>query len=154
MSSICLCVTEGKDKNETLFYRLANIVKAHGRGVVFSIDWSEPIVDMLKDKYIVASISDCPNLSNCEMLLLPDGEYYNGYTNRLMFRERMKVLQDIADLLIECNRCVEFYIGHSGTNPDEFSDVIVKRSNLTEYLTTTVGKEGTEDARHIVIVSK
>lgn len=68
MSSICLCMTEIKDENERAFCqsKMEKIAKAHGRGIAFSIDWSEPIVEHFEGSRMIVSLSDRPDYGNCE----------------------------------------------------------------------------------------
>lgn len=154
MSLICLCIADIKEKEEIVFYSqsLTKLADYYKRGIEFSVDWSEPIVDYVKDNYFIINLLDYPNSNNCEMLLLPDGWYHNGYTNDLVFKERMRFLQDIANMLIEGNYRVEFYIGCSGMKTEEFLDVEVKCQHLIDYLEETVGSEGAEEGIHIIVV--
>lgn len=155
MSLFCLCIVNDViKKNDIIFYSrcLKSLAGHHKRGIKFFVDWSEPIISHIPKDSFVINIVDSPKSDNCEMFLLPDGWYHNGYTNSLAFKERMKFLQDISDIFINGNHSVEFYLGLSGTRPEEFFDVTLKKGNLTDYLNETVGVDGAEDGLHISIV--
>jgi len=152
MSLICLCATDMLNQFEFLFYkqRLTQIAESYEYGIAFSVKWDEPLVRLLSDSYVF-SLSDSMKKDNCERLLLPDGWYFGDYTNITPFRNRMRFLKDIADMLIFYNHKAEFYIGLSGSYPSEFSNSVVKLQNLLDYLTATVGCSGAEKGFHISV---
>lgn len=152
MSSFCLCVTNIQEKMK-MFYeqRLCNIAQHHKRGIVFSIDWFEPTVSLRGKNSFFANLLDSPVSDNCEMLLLPDGWYYNGSTNVLGFRRRMEFLQDIANELVAENGFVEFYIGCSGTELQEYRSILIKNENLIDCLEMLFGVSGIDEGIHIVV---
>lgn len=156
MSLICLCVTDINDQEEVLIYqdRLLGITKRHSRGVTFSIDWCEPIVETLKEGTMIINLVDSMDSDNCEMLLLPDGWYYGAHTNKFSFKQRMKFLYDVADVLLMDGHKAEFYIGLSGTNPDEFVEKTVRQDNFIDVLALTIGQAETDETQdyHIVVI--
>lgn len=153
MSLICLCVTDNIEEKETMFYKesLTKLVNCYECGVVFSINWTEPIVEYLKDVGFVFGLVDYWGSNNCEMLLLPDGWYHNGYTNDVVFKERIQLLADVANMLLERGHRVEFYIGCSGMEPEDFFDSEIKCSYFIEFLEKTIGTEGAEIGLHITV---
>lgn len=157
MSLICLCVVENIRKNsEIVFYKqqLETVAKHHKRGVKFSVDWSEPIISHIQKDSFIINITDCPESDNCELFLLPDGWYVNGYTNKLPFRERMKFLQDISNIFNSNNYNADLYLGLSGTEPEDFLSITLKNNNLVDYLSDTVGVNGIDfDGVRIKVVS-
>lgn len=152
MSWICLCMTEVYDQVDLYEEQLREIAAKHLRGISFSIDWKEPIFECKKGEMLIFSLSDGPAQENCEMLLLPDGWYVNGRTNWQPFPQRMVVLHEIASMLLERMHRVEFYIGLSGTQPDEYVTRSVQQSGLVEELCETVGREGGEAGVHLVVL--
>lgn len=152
MSLICLCITNIYGTDRTMYkHCLAEIVKKYKRGVLFHIDWTEPIIEGLKEEFSFF-LTDSPNCIDCEMLLLPDKWCYGGNSNNSTFQQRMQFLQDIADILIKNSYQIEYYIGLSGTYPSEFQEVSVKCQYLTEYLTNTIGQTGADDGIHIIVI--
>lgn len=148
MSSFCLCVVEGireKDKTVSYVQQIEILAKYYNRGITFTIDWTEPLASHIEKDALIINILDSPETDNCEVFLLPDGWYCNGETNYLSFRERMRFLQDICNIFINENYCIDLYIGQSGTNPSDFLEVTLKNNDLVEYLTKTVGTYGVED---------
>ena len=115
-------------------HRLENIAREHGRGVTFSVNWPEPIVEYLKGRYMLINLLDEEGCDNCQKLLAPEEGGYGAYTNNIALKQRMKFLQDIADALLDGKHKAEFYIGLSGTNPDDFLEVVVNQKDLIEYL--------------------
>ncbi len=154
MSLICLCITDVSDKSEVVFYRqrLEALANYHKCGILFSVDWPEPIVTHNNKDSFIINIVDCPASENCELFLLPDGWYYNGCTNSLTFKERMSFLQDIASILIEGRHHIDFYLGQSGTAPEEFVDITLQCQDLIEYLSQTIGIDGADNGVHISII--
>lgn len=154
MSLISLCVINDIKKCDINFYtkQLETLAKSHKRGVKFSIDWPEPLVLQLKNDSFIVNIVDCPKCDNCELFLLPDGWYSNGKTNDLAFRERMKLLREIANIFINRNYSVELYLGESGTPPEDFYDIILNNNELVDYLSSTIGIEGIDGGVHISIL--
>ena len=155
MSLICLCITDVIEEKEKFFYMelLEQLASGYGCGVEFCFNWSEPIVENLKGEKYVFGLVDNRNSYNCEMLLLPDGWYYNGYTNDVRFRERMKLLADIAETLLGDGHCVEFYIGCSGMELEEAFDLEGKYCYFCDLLEKTVGTEGAEKGWHFIVLN-
>ena len=154
MSTICICVVNTRD-DDTKFRvveSLQSIANASGRGVSFSIDWEEPLLSFLDETCCIAAFYDNPDLRNCEMLLLPDNWTINGFTNVLPFKIRARFLNDVASVLLKFNNYVDFYIGLSGTLPDEFINITVKREDLVNYLFETIGITGPDGGQHIRVV--
>lgn len=148
MSLFCLCVVEGAwKKSEKLLYeqKIQSIANHYNRGVKFFVDWLEPIMSTVPKESFVINILDSAESENCELFLLPDGWYCNGETNYLSFKERMSFLQDICNVFINDNYCINLYFGQSGTDPSEFFDVKLITKDLVEFLTKTVGTYGVDD---------
>lgn len=155
MSSFCLCIVEGiREKDKTVFYAklIENLAKHYKRGITFTIDWTEPIASHIEKDALVINILDSLKTDNCELFLLPDGWYFNGQTNYLSFKKRMRFLQDICNVFNNENYCINLYFGQSGTDPSEFLDVTLKNNDLAEYLTKTIGTYGIDDGIHICVV--
>ena len=89
---------------------------------------------------MIVNLLDDIACDNCEMLLLPDGWFFASKTNKLSFKQRMEFLHDIAALLLASNHSVEFYIGSSGTNPDEFLEISVKQAGFIDALALLIGE--------------
>ena len=148
MSLFCLCVVEGIiEKNKTVFYaqQIETLAKYYKCGITFTINWTEPLALHIEKDALIINILDSPETDNCELFLLPDGWYCNGETNQLSFKERMRFLQDICNVFINENYCIDLYFGQSGTEPREFFNVTLKNNELVEYLTKTVGTYGVDD---------
>ena len=153
MSAICFCITEIKDPVQIKRYqdKIINIANIYGRGVSFSIDWEEPLLERYADAYIIADFHDSPTESNCEMLIMPDHWQYNNKRNELSFRQRMALFQDVAAWATVQGYSMEFFIGNSGTNWNEFETIIVPAKHLTNVLIETVGESGSDADIHIVV---
>ena len=155
MSLICLCIVKGLGKSgETDFYRepLKNLAKHYDRGIKFSVDWPEPLVLRLPQDALIINVSDRPESDNCERLLLPDNWYLNGQTNEVPFCERIKVLQEISAVFTDRQYRAEWYLGTSGTEPEDFSDTTVKNCDLTDHFVKTVGVHGADSGIHIIVI--
>ena len=146
MSSICLCAISTNDNQKVGFYKnkIMEISKKHQRGTILDIDWNEPIIEFLKKTHMVVSLTDSEMSTNCERLILPDGWYFNGVRSTPCFKERMLYLFDIAETLLSCEEIVEFYIATSGELPGDYQHETVKLSDLTDFLCSTIGKNGAD----------
>lgn len=156
MSLFCLCIVHNVKKNEKNFYtqQIETIAKHYNCGVKFSVDWREPIFSYIQKDSLVINVLDNPQADNCELFLLPDGWYFNGQAAKITFRERIKLLQDIANFFIDRKYGIDFYLGQSGTQIDDFLKVALKANDLTDYLTKTIGINGIEDGLYIGIIQE
>ncbi len=116
-----------------------------------SVGWSEPILTCIDKKSVLLNISD-ENTTNCELFLLPDGWYYNGKTNNIRFRHRMFLLQTISSFFICFKKGTSLYIGESGTNVDEFLTTSIRYELMTDFLDSTIGKNGVVGGLHVEIL--
>lgn len=155
MSSLCLFVADLVEVNDikSLKKALCDISKKFERRIDFSIMWEEPMFfEFNVNDKLFFSISDSPDCDNCEMLFLPDGWVYNGKSNSINFKNRMSYLQCITDCVMESCQKLDIYIGQSGTEVNEFSNILVKRCFLSQILTETIGINGTESGFHFVVL--
>ena len=154
MSLFCLCVIENVKDNEKNFFvqQIEMLAKYHKRGVKFLVNWNEPIISNIKKDSLIINVLDCPKSDNCELFLLPDGWYSNGQTEKLSFKERIKLLQDITNVFINRKYRVDFYFGQSGTQPEDFLNIALETDDLADYLTKTIGINGVDDGLHIRII--
>lgn len=154
MSLVCLCVIDNIEEKSDKFFcfkQIEELAEQYQCGIKCGVDWFEPFVSHIKKDSFVINIVDYPKYDNCEMFLLPDGWYNNGKSNKSLFVERIKLLQDVSSFLIDKNNSVSFYIAQSGTSFDEFSHITLKTNELTAYLAKTLGTYGLEDGVHIII---
>lgn len=159
MSLFCLCVVDNIDrrrigeKNEMPFNKEIGILERKYKiGINYSVDWLEPIMMHFKEHSILLSISDSPMSSNCELFLLPDGWFVNGFTNEIRFKERMIVLQEISALFPIDQFDVNLYLAQSGTCCEDYTYIELKSSQLADYLTDTIGKQGIDMGIHIHVI--
>ena len=153
MSAICFGIAEINDPVRAKAYQdnIIHIAHTHGRGVSFSIDWEEPLLAHYSDAHVIADFRDSPTESNCEMLIIPDHWRYHDQRNELPFRQRMALFQEIAEWADAQGYPIEFFIGNSGTDWDEFETVVIPTKRLTELLMKTVGKSGSDADIHIIV---
>lgn len=155
MSLFCFCIIEDfTKKDDIIFYQqeIKTLAKIHGIGAKFSVDWSEPVLLSVNKNALVVNIVDLPQLNNCEMFLLPEGWKKNGISNIIPFRERMMFFQDFCQVFVDTKAKIDFYFGESGTDLDDFSHISLKSSELTNYLTRSVGASGLVDGIHLSVV--
>ena len=151
MSKICLCAIRCTDKyNQSEVQDIVkNILLKYNRGDC-GVDWNEPILSTVQDHYI-CSITDGPNNTDCEMLLLPDGCFYNSKTNSLEFAKRIVLLQDIATTIINRNLSIMFFIGDSGELAEDYQTVTTPHRDLCNYLESTLNTIDTNSNLHIIV---
>ena len=155
MSLFCFCVVDDYiEESKVQFYaiQIEKIAKKNNIGIKFHVDWIEPILSHIKKDALFINLVDSPGSDNCELLFLPDGWYFNAQTNEKTFKERMRFLQEISDILIKDKHCVNLYLGQSGTLLEEFIFVELKKNELVDYLTKNIGLYGVDEALHITIV--
>ena len=150
MSSICIGVIQPVVQ-EDFGKKLAEVAGRYGRGITFEIGWHEPVLDSLTGKVFVFSLFDYPGSENCEMLLLPDGCFLNGETNNISFRERMELLRDLAGIVLENGSSMEYYIGLSGTLPEEYDTEIVNIADLPQRLEERMDPIEAVYAIHLIV---
>ena len=150
MSKICLALITNKSPEKEVIARIKSIVNRVGYEVFFYDRMEEPIIDAYRNSYII-SFADSKNHDNCEMLLLPNGWYYNGITNSLTFIFRMGVIKRVINELIGQGCHVEFFVGDSGTLYDEFCHY---ECNINEFsqLIATKYADGIDIDLHISFV--
>ncbi|MBR6610351.1 MAG: hypothetical protein IKK99_09065 [Oscillospiraceae bacterium] len=153
MSLFCICVVDIAKNNTTELYKqhLEKIARSHNRGIKFSINWDEPFMKNINNRAFIINLLDNPFSDNCEMLLLPDGWYYNGITNDISFVKRMQYIQEVVNVFRLENYNIDLYIGSSGMETDEFVEASVNYSDLINILVKTIGVDGPEEGMHIII---
>lgn len=115
-------------------HEISRIVNKYGYSVFWGIDWVEPIITTLPSTVLLCNIADTSESNNCEMLLLPDGWYFNGRANTIPARTRMQVLEDVAEYVIDQGYPIEFFLGDSGTLANEYKHVHIDCHQLSDFL--------------------
>lgn len=153
MSTFCLCVIDDIRKEEKIhvFHQIEILAQKYTYGISECVEWEEPLLINLGQDSFVININDDCACDNCEMLLLPDGWYYNGKTNNKPFKQRVEFLLDISKILLNRNFSFSFYIGESGESINEFIDFEVAHLDLIQFLSETIGKKGIYTGFHICI---
>lgn len=153
MSLICLGITcpNTPDEFEKLKQQLSLVAVKYRRGITFKIDWHEPLVDALVDYGMIFSLSDSPESDNCEMLLLPDGCYFNEQTDNISLQKRMLFLQELSKVIIATGHSVEYYIGLSGTLTAEYDTFMVQNRDLPLFLEKVISSFSPIYAIHLVV---
>ena len=136
MSMICLGAIYMPSQNgkQSLMCEISRIIHKHGYYIFGGIDWIEPIITTLPSTVLLCNIVDNVEYNNCEMLLLPDGWSFNGKFNIIPARERMQVLEELATYVIGQGHQVEFFLGDSGTLPNEYRLMHVTYYELSDFL--------------------
>jgi len=154
MSSLCLCIINGIEIAEKNVFvpKVELLAQNYKCNVDFCINWCEPILSDVKQDSFIVNIIDSSISKNCELFLLPDNWWFNGQTNKVGFRERIKLLEDIAGLFDLKKHSINIYLAESGTALDEFVNVSLKRDEISDYLTQTIGAHGIIEGIHINII--
>lgn len=135
MSKICAVVIANStiiDK-ASIKNELRRIASQYGKGIWFYEKYEEPFVKHFS-KCFVISFSDSTVYDNCEMLLLPDGCSFNGKINNNSFCERMKVIEEATKCLNALGYNSEIFIGESGTDYEEFSEIKCSSDNISDII--------------------
>lgn len=153
MSSFCILYVSKLDNAKKEFYinQIQVLAKEYKRGVKFYINWCEPGLPIYENDMLIVNVLDSQTSDNCEMFLLPDGWYSNGVSAKSLFRDRVKFLEDTLFLFICNGDPVELYIGQSGIQPEEFLTITLRWNEVADYLTKTIGINGTDDGMHITV---
>ena len=155
LSKICYVVCIGMlQPSVDVRVTVQNIVSKYGYHAFFEHEYQEPLLDEYDSPFVI-SIADAPKHDNCEMLLLPDGYYYNGRTNTNSFVERMAVLRDVVIFLRSVGQSVELFLGTSGTAYDEFVEFHTSAEDIAQMLEKYYCPPGQwmESDVHIIITS-
>jgi hypothetical protein len=129
---------------------LSGIAKKHDRNICFEIGWSEPVIHSLPAASFVFSLEDNALNENCEMLLLPDGWYYNGKTNNVAIAERMMFIQEISKSMLLSGFPMEFFIGTSGELPEDYETKVVECHHLASFLAKHIEIINSTSSLHII----
>ncbi len=133
MSKICFLILSCKDADHA---RMESIVQNQlskvGYRAFFESSYNEPLLARYMDKSIACSISDSALYDNCEMLLLPDQCWINGKTNDTSFLYRMKALGKALSEIEKYTETMELYMGESGTDPEDFDEMIISTIDFPE----------------------
>ena len=139
MSNICIgLIRAAQTEHQLLMEMLLKITHEVGIGVSFNIDWNEPIWDECDENMLFFSICDSSISANCEMLLLPDGWFYNGKMSSIPFADRMIFLQAIAAAVLNMGYSIEYYVGISGTLIEEYCESSVPLHNVADFITNNL----------------
>lgn len=154
MSMICLGAIYMPSQNggQSLMREISRIIHKHGYCVFWGIDWIEPIITTLPSTVILCNIVDNIECNNCEMLLLPDGWFFNGRFNIIPARERMQVLEELAAYVIGQGHQVEFFLGNSGTLPNEYRHMHVAYYELSDFLWKQLKEINADSAMRVTIM--
>lgn len=154
MSMICIgCINaQSQECHRNLKSNISRLVHAHGYSVCWGIDWIEPIIETLPETTVLFSLTDGIEDDNCEMLLLPDGWFFNGRSNIISARERMQVLEELATYVIGQGHQVEFFLGNSGTLPDEYRHMHVAYYELSDFLWKQLEEINADSAMRVAVM--
>lgn len=156
MSLFCVFVANGiakRNEIEVCVQQIHALAQKYKRGIKWTIDWNEPTLTHIPTDALLVNILDCSNADNCELLLLPDGWYSNGQTNHQAFKERMRFLQDVSEVLCKWAGKTHLYLGESGSCKEEFVNVSVRCDCIAEYLANSVGITGVDGGIHIDLLN-
>lgn len=124
MSKICICIINTAKQNEELLrMQISSISKYYDFTVFWDASYEEPFLERYcEENHIVFSLSDEEAYDNCEMLLLPDQNLFNGRTNPVSFSRRMEILADFLEQILVNHDVVDLFVGDSGTDYSEFEE--------------------------------
>ena len=153
MSLFCICVggKVGDIDVHCLKQQIKSLARHYNCEVEFSVNWAEPILSCFDMDAFTINVLDNLMSNNCDFLLLPDDWYINGLTNSMKFKDRMLLLRDISQTIINVNNTVNIYLGQSGTLPEEFTHFSIKVEELINFLSNTIGNDGVFDGIHIEV---
>lgn len=139
MSSICIGLIRAVEKEHQLLREiLINVTNEIGIGISYNIDWDEPIWEKNDKNMLFFSICDSSTRSNCEMLLLADGCFYNDKTNSVPLANRLDSLKRIAATILGLGYSIEFYVGASGAALEDYSESSVSLRNIGDYIASNL----------------
>lgn len=122
MSSICLLRgRKVQNADDRLCAMIKQQITQMGYGVFFWIDTFPASSQKIDASEFVCSFADDFQWDNCEMLLLPDGSFFNGKTNATPFYRRMEALGGVLQAIKAKMQAIELYVGgNGGDSMDEF----------------------------------
>lgn len=153
MSKICIGIITkiNQEKKKEIQSQLLDIVKKHDNGIFFSEIYPEKFFDMFSDDRFIFGLADNFEHNNCEMLLLPDTWMHNGKYSCVPFKKKISVLKDISSFLIDYDCQLDWFIGTSGLDQDDFQIVSVTPTELIEVMTDMYCTSMNINDLHIVI---
>ena len=132
MSMICLLEIQdtGIDR-QFLKKRIKELI--NGIGGVFFYD-SMPVVGETEG-CLYCSFSDDYRFDNCERLLLPDEDVYNGSKNPIPFRKRVQTLERVLRVIMNLTIKGTLYVGNNGNcRIDEFTFIQLELKNFVPFM--------------------
>ena len=148
MSQICICVANQNSIEK--MGKIKELLHRCGLFVFNELFYVEPCLRKAQsESKVILSISDDAQFNNCEMLLLPDNCFYNGRSNNIPFSERMQLLKDVFELIVDKNSPIELFVGDSGTPYNDFEH---HKITLQDFLTVSANLNSvTPPDLHLVI---
>ena len=136
MSMICMVVASDLKVESSHF---EDVIRENTRrfhlGVFFNDNEDMELLSDNTEDCIICSLADNEVYNNCDRLMLPDGCWFNGYTNKVPFQLRMSTICSIInDIMSMCNH-VELYVGESGANSiDDFVSFDLKLCDFVSFM--------------------
>ena len=136
MSKICILVgSEPKTSQSIVQKYFETQAKEYEIGVFFGIKDNGFLISELSNRSFICSLADNYENDNCEMLLLSDSNYYNGFTNLIPFVWRMKALSKIIEGAFTYFDKIELFIGDIGENTiDQFDPCHISVNSFVDFM--------------------
>ena len=134
MSNICVLLGFDPQKSHN---KIEDYFKLQTReyGIGLFVGKTNIVDNYVKDNTFVCSFADDNEYDNCEMLLLPDNCYHNGYTNLIPFRARMIGLSRIIEGSLDYFSRIELFVGDVGASMiEEFEPCSISVKQFAEFM--------------------
>lgn len=130
MSKVCYLVIRTDTNCSLIREVVTNAFLSLELGVDYNVEYEEPALSRYSHDYLICSITDGPNNSNCEEFLLADGCYYSGGKNNIPFLIRMRNLAWVVGKIESISSKVELFLGDSGTEYDDYREIIISAADF------------------------
>lgn len=139
MSTICIGVIKNVFCNDRNSLRIVidRFVKNSGYGVFFNGIYEEPFFEAFGNNDFVFSLADDYDYNNCEMLMLRDGDFYNGSCTTQSFSSKMYFIKNLFLMLKGFGYPTELFIGQSGESLEDYTQSIINLDDFVSYMETT-----------------
>lgn len=153
MSRICIGICEDITvaESEVFQHNIERIVASYGYGVFFSLQYIEPLLLHYSDSIFLFSLADSFVYDNCERFLLADIDLYNGEKSRTPFRTKMLVIYEIALLFYKKHHTIEFFIGNSGEDYNDYITYNIQPDKLLDLLDILNLNTSMQPSIHIIV---
>lgn len=122
MSQVCMVIMDKNSLDTCALNQIIDNIVPHLCFDIFLVTEHTALFlqEMNCDDKLILSFADDAQFDNCEMLLLPDGCFFGGYPNEIVFEDRMKQIETFLTIILNWTGTVELFVGYCGSYLHEY----------------------------------